>query len=64
MKILQSQVTDIQINIKVPFRLQKFEFEQSFKKILPFSGGQILKKNMQITPLPKIKEDIYGKKKE
>ena len=62
MKILQNQGIDIRINIKIPFRLEKFKFEIVFKEIVPFSGGQILAKIMQIAPLSKIKEDIYEKK--
>ena len=61
MKALQNQVANIQINIKILFKLQKFEFKISFKEILPFLGGQNMKEIMQITPLYKIKEDIYGK---
>ena len=61
MKILQNYANDIRINIKIPFDYRNLNSKQSFKEILAFSGGECMEKITQITPLSKIKEDIYEK---
>ena len=49
--------------LKFSLDYKNLNSKQSFKEILPFSGGQSMEKIMQITPLSKIKEGTYRKNK-